>query len=42
MLFRKLSVGGRSFLHDLSICRIQEDDLLLKLQTPRKKVTQRQ
>ncbi|CAG8515945.1 8749_t:CDS:2 [Funneliformis caledonium] len=39
MLFRKLSVGGRSFLHDLNIRRIHEEDLLSKFQKPRKQVT---
>ncbi|CAI2165578.1 13647_t:CDS:2 [Funneliformis geosporum] len=39
MLFRKLSVGGRSFLHDLNTRRINEDDLLSKFQKPRKQVT---
>lgn len=32
MLFRRLSVGGRSFLHDLSVSKFQDDELLLKLQ----------
>ncbi|GBC10641.1 hypothetical protein RclHR1_00980018 [Rhizophagus clarus] len=39
MLFRKLSVGGRSFLHDLSIRKFQDDELLLKLQKHRNRIT---
>ncbi|CAB4406884.1 unnamed protein product [Rhizophagus irregularis] len=39
MLFRKLSVGGRSFLHDLSVRKFQDDELLLKLQKHRNRVT---
>jgi phospholipid-translocating P-type ATPase (flippase) len=39
MLFRKLSVGGRSFIHDLSVRKVQDDELLLKLQKHRNRVT---
>ncbi|RIA85722.1 hypothetical protein C1645_361307 [Glomus cerebriforme] len=41
MLFRKLSVGGRSFLHDINVRKIQVDDLLLKIQKPRNRVNSR-
>ncbi|CAG8602212.1 5023_t:CDS:2, partial [Paraglomus occultum] len=36
MLFRKISVGGRAFIHDLDIRRIEEEDLL-KLMSPQQK-----
>ncbi|CAG8731046.1 2333_t:CDS:2, partial [Acaulospora morrowiae] len=36
MLFRKISVGGRAFLHDLDLRRIEEEELLAALRQPRK------
>ncbi|CAG8457910.1 83_t:CDS:2 [Ambispora gerdemannii] len=37
MLFRKISVGGRAFLHDMDIRRIEEDEFFEKLKKTQQK-----
>ncbi|CAG8497904.1 12942_t:CDS:2 [Ambispora leptoticha] len=37
MLFRKISVGGRAFLHDMDIRRIEEDEFFEKLKKAQQK-----
>ncbi|CAB4386591.1 unnamed protein product [Rhizophagus irregularis] len=39
MLFRKISVGGRAFMHDLDLRRIEEDDLLRMMKQPQRSKT---
>jgi phospholipid-translocating ATPase len=39
MLFRKISVGGRAFIHDLDLRRIEEDDLLRMMKQPQRSNT---
>ncbi|GES94028.1 phospholipid-translocating ATPase [Rhizophagus clarus] len=39
MLFRKISVGGRAFIHDLDLRRIEEDDLLKMMKHPQRSKT---
>src|SRR5688572_3814074 len=36
MLFRKISVGGRAFMHDLDLRRIEEEELVRMMKRPRK------
>ncbi|KAG9307740.1 hypothetical protein G9A89_023305 [Geosiphon pyriformis] len=40
MLFRKMSVGGRAFLHDMDIRRIEEDEFFQKMKRAQQKKRQ--
>ncbi|CAG8499167.1 10682_t:CDS:2 [Funneliformis mosseae] len=39
MLFRKISVGGRAFIHDLDLRRIEEEELLKMMKQSRRSAT---
>ncbi|CAI2181192.1 19540_t:CDS:2 [Funneliformis geosporum] len=39
MLFRKISVGGRAFIHDLDLRRLEEEELLKMMKHPQRSAT---